>query len=95
MKAQYQDKLSSLPLGSFRYYNTIGSTNDEALAWASKGAPDLSLIVADEQTSGRGRMDQQMVHASALSIGDEFDLAPHADREHASFPDNRPACTIP
>ena len=59
MESQYQSQLSSLSLGSFRYYDTLGSTNDEALTWASKGAPDLSLIVADEQTSGRGRMDRK------------------------------------
>ena len=59
MESQYQSKLSSLPLGSFRYYNTLGSTNNEALAWAANGAPDLSLIVADEQTRGRGRMDRK------------------------------------
>jgi len=32
-----------------------GSTNDEALAWASAGAPHLSLVTANEQTAGRGR----------------------------------------
>ena len=51
--------LSSLPLGAIRYHDTIGSTNDDALNWASQGAPDLSLIVADEQISGRGRMKRK------------------------------------
>jgi BirA family biotin operon repressor/biotin-[acetyl-CoA-carboxylase] ligase len=66
----YQDKLSSLNLGSFRFYNSLGSTNDEALTWASTGAPDLSLIVADEQISGRGRMDRKWFTPphSALAI---------------------------
>ena len=56
---QLEQYLSSLPLGAFRYYETIGSTNDEALVWASQDAPDFSLILADEQTSGRGRMDRK------------------------------------
>lgn len=56
---QLEQYLSSLPLSTFRYYNIIGSTNEEALAWASQGAPDLSLIIADEQTSGRGRLDRK------------------------------------
>jgi BirA family biotin operon repressor/biotin-[acetyl-CoA-carboxylase] ligase len=55
---QLEQYLSSLPMSTFRYYDTIGSTNEEALAWASQGAPDLSLIVADEQTRGRGRLDR-------------------------------------
>ncbi len=47
--------LAGLPLGGLRFFDTIGSTNDEALAWASAGARDLSVVVADEQTAGRGR----------------------------------------
>jgi BirA family biotin operon repressor/biotin-[acetyl-CoA-carboxylase] ligase len=35
----------------------IGSTNSEALEQARKGAPDGTLIFAEEQTSGRGRKD--------------------------------------
>lgn len=39
-------------LGSaLHYFPTIGSTNDHALALAAEGA----VVVADEQTSGRGR----------------------------------------
>lgn len=47
--------LSNLPLEDIRYFEQIGSTNDAALAWAAEGAPDLALVCADEQTSGRGR----------------------------------------
>jgi len=47
--------LRDIPLGGLRYFETIGSTNDVALAWATNGAPDLSLIIANEQVSGRGR----------------------------------------
>jgi BirA family biotin operon repressor/biotin-[acetyl-CoA-carboxylase] ligase len=47
--------LSDLPLGRIRYFETIGSTNDLAADWAAQDAPDLSLIIADEQTHGRGR----------------------------------------
>ena len=52
------DLLVPLPLGDIRYFDSIGSTNDEALVWANKGVPDLSIIAADEQTRGRGRMDR-------------------------------------
>jgi BirA family transcriptional regulator, biotin operon repressor / biotin---[acetyl-CoA-carboxylase] ligase len=51
--------LSDLPLGPIRYYETIGSTNDEAAAWIEAGARDLSLVVADEQTRGRGRLQRR------------------------------------
>jgi BirA family biotin operon repressor/biotin-[acetyl-CoA-carboxylase] ligase len=36
-------------------YGVIGSTNDEALRLASLGAPEGTLVIADAQTSGRGR----------------------------------------
>ncbi len=52
-------KLSKLNLGGLRYFDSIGSTNDEALAWAAAGAPDFSLVIADEQTQGRGRLNRK------------------------------------
>jgi BirA family transcriptional regulator, biotin operon repressor / biotin---[acetyl-CoA-carboxylase] ligase len=51
--------LSKLPLPEVRYFDSIGSTNNEALAWAASGARDLSLVIADEQTAGRGRLDRK------------------------------------
>lgn len=45
--------------GWFEYYDRIGSTNDVALQWLKEGAPDLSLVAANEQTKGRGRHDRQ------------------------------------
>jgi BirA family biotin operon repressor/biotin-[acetyl-CoA-carboxylase] ligase len=54
---------SGLPvegLGETLYvFSTIGSTNDEAKAFAEKGAPHGTLVVADEQSQGRGRSDRQ------------------------------------
>ena len=47
--------LSNIPLGGLRYLEKTGSTNDVALAWAADGAPDLALVIAGEQTAGRGR----------------------------------------
>ena len=51
--------LSNLNLRDVRFFDSTGSTNDEALAWAKNGANDLSLVVADEQTLGRGRLDRR------------------------------------
>lgn len=50
---------SILPVGDFghilHFYKRIGSTNDEAKKLAAKGAAHGTLIVAEEQTEGRGR----------------------------------------
>lgn len=54
-ETQFRNSLRGLPLGGLRYFSSIGSTNDEALAWAAAGAPDFSLVIADEQSAGRGR----------------------------------------
>lgn len=40
------------------YYPTIGSTNDVAHQLARDGAGDGALVLADEQTAGRGRLDR-------------------------------------
>lgn len=40
------------------YFATIGSTNDVAHQLARDGAADGTLIIADEQTAGRGRLDR-------------------------------------
>jgi BirA family biotin operon repressor/biotin-[acetyl-CoA-carboxylase] ligase len=47
--------LEDLPLGDVRFFNQIDSTNREASVWASQGAPDLALVIANEQTAGKGR----------------------------------------
>ncbi|MCB9136547.1 MAG: biotin--[acetyl-CoA-carboxylase] ligase [Anaerolineales bacterium] len=55
------DALAGLPLGEIRYFETTGSTNDEAMAWFTADPPNLSVIVADEQTAGRGRAGRRWV----------------------------------
>jgi BirA family biotin operon repressor/biotin-[acetyl-CoA-carboxylase] ligase len=45
-------------LGTFanlRYQESIGSTNDAALALAAAGEPEGASVLSDEQTAGRGR----------------------------------------
>lgn len=41
-----------------RWFQTIDSTNREAAEWARAGALPGSVIVSDEQTAGRGRLDR-------------------------------------
>lgn len=84
MQKEIQPKLSSLNLGTIRYFDSIGSTNDEALAWATQGAPNLSLIIADEQTSGRGRAGRKWVSPRGASISLSLILRPVADEADTS-----------
>jgi BirA family transcriptional regulator, biotin operon repressor / biotin---[acetyl-CoA-carboxylase] ligase len=52
---QLESILADLSIGAVRYFDQVGSTNDIAAQWAAQGAPDLALVVADEQIHGRGR----------------------------------------
>lgn len=39
----------------WRFYERVSSTQDEAKAWVQQGAPHGGMVIADEQTRGRGR----------------------------------------
>ncbi len=62
--------LSRLDLPAIRYLQSIGSTNDEAWRWIDEAAPHLALVLAEEQTAGRGRGQRRWVTApgSGLAI---------------------------
>ena len=42
--------------GNLYYFNTIDSTNTRAKEMAAQGAPHGTVLIADSQTGGRGRM---------------------------------------
>jgi BirA family biotin operon repressor/biotin-[acetyl-CoA-carboxylase] ligase len=56
-----EQTLQDLPLGAIRYLPQVTSTNDMAAEWTTQGARNLSLVVADEQTAGRGRAGRQWI----------------------------------
>lgn len=73
--------LSKLPLGDVRYFDSIGSTNNEALAWATSGAKDLSLVIADEQIAGRGRLDRKWFTPRGTALAFTLILRPSAQEK--------------
>jgi BirA family biotin operon repressor/biotin-[acetyl-CoA-carboxylase] ligase len=55
-----QSQLTTRVMGRPLYYfPTIGSTNVEARRLAASGAPEGTLLVADEQTAGKGRLGRR------------------------------------
>jgi BirA family biotin operon repressor/biotin-[acetyl-CoA-carboxylase] ligase len=56
-----EKNLAELGISAIRFFDSIGSTNDEALTWAAEGSPDCALVVADEQTKGRGRLNRHWI----------------------------------
>src|SRR5919109_1429219 len=52
----------------YMLHATTGSTNDDALAWAARGAPEGALVAAEHQTAGRGRWDRRWLSRPGASL---------------------------
>jgi BirA family transcriptional regulator, biotin operon repressor / biotin---[acetyl-CoA-carboxylase] ligase len=80
---------SGLPihgLGSPLYtFDVIGSTNDEAARLAAQGARHGTLIVADEQTAGRGRQGRRWVTPPGAAIAMSVILRPEKLQPHQAL----------
>jgi BirA family biotin operon repressor/biotin-[acetyl-CoA-carboxylase] ligase len=82
---EIREALGSMPLGGFRYFRSIGSTNNEAIAWARDGSPDQSLVFANEQTAGRGRSGRVWFTPAGTALAFSLILHPTpAERAHPS-----------
>ena len=86
---EIRHNLSANMLGRFiHYYQAIGSTNDEAKSLASAGAAAGTLVIAEEQYAGRGRMARGWFSPSTGGIWFSVILRP-------SFsPVEAPKCTL-
>ena len=51
-----------------RGFDTVGSTNAEASAWAAAGAPEGALVVAEYQSAGRGRLGRTWAAAAGVNL---------------------------
>jgi BirA family biotin operon repressor/biotin-[acetyl-CoA-carboxylase] ligase len=65
-------------------YNRIGSTNTRAIALAESGAPEGTIVVAEEQTGGRGRLGRAWHSPSGLGIWSSVILRPQIPLQRAS-----------
>jgi BirA family biotin operon repressor/biotin-[acetyl-CoA-carboxylase] ligase len=65
-------------------YRTIGSTNDEAKVLAASGAPEGLLVVAEEQTAGRGRAGRSWITPPGQALACSVVLRPHLPVERAT-----------
>ncbi len=54
--------------GEIHYYESVGSTNHIAKELVQQGVPDGTIIVAEEQTQGRGRLDRQWISPAYSNI---------------------------
>jgi biotin-[acetyl-CoA-carboxylase] ligase BirA-like protein len=77
--------LAEIPLGRIHYFDRIGSTNSEAARLVEAGASDLTLVVADGQTAGRGRAGKRWTTLPSTALAFSLVLrVPAEDRAHYS-----------
>ena len=78
--------ISNLPAsypwqGNLYYFDTIGSTNTTAKEMAAQGAPHGTVLVADSQTGGRGRMGRSFHSPAGQGIYLSMILRPQCPAE--------------
>jgi BirA family biotin operon repressor/biotin-[acetyl-CoA-carboxylase] ligase len=82
-----QDYVTQLPgreprISQARFFPEIGSTNVEALRLAKAGAPDGTLIVADHQTQGKGRLGRKWESPAGKGLYFTLSIRPRFKPEH-------------
>lgn len=60
---------------------SLASTNDEAARRARDGAPDGTVVVADQQTAGRGRLDRSWLAEPGTSLLASWIVRPAIPRD--------------
>jgi BirA family biotin operon repressor/biotin-[acetyl-CoA-carboxylase] ligase len=74
--------LQDLPLGGIKFFERTDSTNDRALELIQKGAPDLFLVIANEQTKGRGRTGKTWFTPPDSALAFSIIIAPNNFTQH-------------
>lgn len=62
--------------GELHLLDSVGSTNDYAKALARQGAPHGTMVLAEEQTAGRGRLGRSFSSPRGLGLYASFLLRP-------------------
>lgn len=64
------------------YFASVGSTNDVARTLATLGAPEGIVVLADEQTAGRGRRERSWLAPAGTSLLFSLLLRPRLAPDH-------------
>jgi BirA family biotin operon repressor/biotin-[acetyl-CoA-carboxylase] ligase len=62
-----------------QFYPKIDSTNERGLTLVAEGAPNGSIVVADEQTAGRGRLGRSWYAPAGTALMFSYVLHPNAN----------------
>ena len=72
----WKKRLEGLAIGELFIYQELGSTNQVADDLAFQGAPPFSLVVADSQTTGKGRYGRSWVTQPGKALAFSLILDP-------------------
>ena len=67
------------------FLETTGSTNEDARDLAIKGEPEGTVVIADSQTSGRGRLNRQWESVAGKNVYISVILRPTVDPSRAQL----------
>ncbi len=65
-----------LPIPEVYYFEETDSTNTQGLRLASEGAEEFTLLIAERQTAGRGRLGRKWVTGEGTSLAFSLILQP-------------------
>lgn len=75
-KEVLKDLETELFIGKIRHYIKVDSTQDVAINFAKEGADEGTLVIAEEQTKGRGRLNRVWESPKGLGIWASIILKP-------------------
>lgn len=78
--------VDGLAIGPIRYFDQIDSTNAEAGRWIEMGCPDLALVIADEQTAGKGRAGRIWFTPPGTALAFSLILLPNLPSQESARP---------
>lgn len=70
---------------NIKFFQTVGSTNNEAGRLAENGAPEGTLVLAEEQNKGKGRRGRAWVTPAGSAIAMSMVVRPQVEPSHASM----------
>lgn len=83
---EVQDRLSTDCFGQvMRGFEEVGSTNERATQWAAEGAPEGAVVLAEYQTTGRGRHGRPWTANKGQNLLFSVVLRPEMDLDRLSL----------
>ena len=76
----WKKRLAKLPLGDIHFFPEVDSTNLAAVELIKAGAPPFSLVIADSQTEGKGRLGRTWITKPGKALALSWILYPDPGR---------------